>query len=214
MQKWIFALSLFALVGCTSLGQKNKEKAELYFRLGSSHIEAENYPLALRELLKAEELDPANAAIQNNLGLVYFYREHFVLSEKHFSEAIKLLPQYSEARNNLARLLIEKSDYAGAEKELSLVLEDLTYPQPEKAYINLGLAKFNQKNYSGAREAFSKALRSVPDDCIASTYFGRTYFETGDYAQATEALDRAIGFCQKLLYDEPHYYSALAYYRL
>ncbi len=110
--------------------------------------------------------------------------------------------------------MIEKRKYPEAEKELQVVIDDLTYSSPEKAYVNLGLAKFNQKNTSEARGTFSKVLKSQPDDCVANTYFGRSFFETEDYSQAAEALDRAIGFCQKNLYDEPHYFSALAYYRL
>ncbi|WP_413569103.1 tetratricopeptide repeat protein [Bdellovibrio sp. HCB117] len=211
MRKWILALTLLSALGCAS---QDKQKADLYLRMGAAQMESGNYPYALRDLLKAEELDPKNAATQNNLGLVYFFRERYDLAEKHLQKALELEPKYTEARNNLSRVLIEQGKYADAEKELRVVLADLTYPSPEKAYINLGLAKFNQKDFTGARTAFTKVLNANPDDCIGNTYFGRTFFETEDYARAAEALDRAIGFCQKSLYDEPHYYSALAYYRL
>ncbi|WII72756.1 tetratricopeptide repeat protein [Bdellovibrio sp. 22V] len=211
MRKWILALCALSIVGCAS---KDKEKADLYLRMGASQLESGNYPAALRDLLKAEELNSSDPVVQNNLGLVYFFRERYDLSEKHLRKAIDLEPKYTEARNNLSRVLIEEGKYAEAESELKIVLNDLTYGSPEKAYVNFGLAKFNQKDYSAARSAFSKVLSSQPDDCIANTYFGRTFFETQDYSRATEALDRAIGFCQKNLYDEPHYFSALAYYRL
>ncbi len=214
MRKWILALCSLAMLGCASWGQQDKKKADLYLRLGTTQLESGNYPYALRDLLKAEELDASNPVTQNNLGLVYFFRERYDLAEKHLRKALSLDSKYSEARNNLSRVLIEEGKFSAAEKELQVVLDDLTYASPEKAYINLGLAKFNQKDYASARTAFMKVLNTIPDDCVASTYFGRTFFETEDYAKATEALDRAIGFCQKNLYDEPHYYSALAYYRL
>jgi tetratricopeptide (TPR) repeat protein len=57
-------------------------------------------------------------------------------------------------------------------------------------------------------------LKAKSDDCWANSYYGRALFEEKKYSQAAEALDRAIGFCQKNLIDEPHYYSALAYYRV
>lgn len=183
-------------------------------RMGATQMESGDYPQALRNILQAEELDPTNPVIQNNLGLIYFFRERFDLAEKHFQKAISLDPTYSEARNNLSRVYLEQSKFDLAEKEVQVVLNDLTYPNPEKAQINFGLIKFNQKQFTAARAAFSKALKQVPDDCAASTYYGRTFFEVGDYSQAAEALDKAIGFCQKNMYDEPHYYSALAYYRL
>jgi len=214
MRKWILAVCTLSMLGCATRGEQDKKKADLYLRLGTAQIESANYPAALSDLLKAEELDPKNPVIHNNLGLVYFFRERYDLAEKHLRKAISFDARYSEARNNLSRVLIEEGKYAEAEKELSTVLNDLTYPNPEKAYINLGLAKFNQKDFPAAQDAFARVLKTVPDDCVASTYFGRALFEMSDYARAAEALDRAIGFCQKNLYDEPHYFSALAYYRL
>lgn len=214
MHKWILAVCTLLMMGCATWGEGDQKKAELYLRLGTSQIEAGNYPAALRDLLKAEEIDPKNPVTQNNLGLVYFYRERFDFAEKHLRKAVSLDTKYSEARNNLARILIEQGKFNEAESELKTVINDLTYPNPEKAYINLGLVKFNQKDYAGSQASFSKVLKSSPDDCIANTYFGRGFFEEGDYSRATEALDRAISFCQKSLYDEPHYYSALAYYRV
>lgn len=214
MLKWIIALGCLSLIGCASTATKNKEKAELYLRMGSTQMESGDYPQALRNILQAEELDPNNPVIQNNLGMVYFMRERYDLAEKHLVKATSLDPKYSDARNNLSRAYIEVSKFDLAEKEVQQVLNDLTYPNPERAYMNLGLVKFNQKQYTAARVAFSKALKQVPDDCAAATYYGRSFFEAGDYSQAAEALDKAIGFCQKSQYDEPHYYSALAYYRL
>lgn len=214
MLKWFIALGCFSLISCASTGAKNKEKAELYLRIGITQIESGDYPGALRNILLAEDMDPQSAAIQNNLGLVYFFRERYDLAEKHLQKAVALDPSFSEARNNLSRTYLEQKKYDLAEKEVLVVINDLTYSNPEKALSNLGLIRFNRKDYLGARNAFNRALKTVPDDCVASTYVGRTYFETQDYSQAAEALDKAIGFCQKNLYDEPHYYSALAYYRL
>lgn len=214
MRKWILALCALTMLGCASRSAQDKQKAELHLRLGAAHIGNGNYPVALQELLKAEALDPKNPVTHNNLGQVYFFRERYDLAEKHLQRALEIEPRYSEARNNLGRVLIEVGRYADAEKEIRKVIDDLTYGNPEKAYINLGLAKFNQKDFPAARAAFGKAMETQTDDCIANTYFGRTYFEVKDYERASSALDRAIGFCQKSLYDEPHFYSALAYYRL
>ena len=57
-------------------------------------------------------------------------------------------------------------------------------------------------------------MNASRDNCVANAYYGRSIFEMKDYSKATSALDTAIGFCQRALFDEPHYYSALAYYRL
>lgn len=209
----ILILALFSLVSCAT-GASKKEKAELHLQLGVSYFDQGNFPLALRELLAAEELDSSNPVVQNNLGLTYFMRERPDLAESHLRKAVDLKKDYSEARNNLARVLIEENKYEEAEKELNVVLADLTYPNFEKAYINLGLARFNRKQYDGARLAFQRAVDAKKDSCVGLTYLGKIDFEQGRYKRAVEILDRAVGFCQEQLYDEPHYYSALAWYRL
>jgi Tfp pilus assembly protein PilF len=182
--------------------------------MGASNIEGGNLPAAMSALLKAEELDPNNAVIQNTLGVAYFMRQHNELAEKHLRKALDINKRYSEARNNLSRVLTEEGRYKEAAKEAHIVLDDLTYPGVDKAYINLGLAQFNDKLYTEAKESFLRAINTTRDNCLANAYYGRSIFEMKDYEKAAPALDNAIGFCQKSLYDEPHYYSALTYYRL
>lgn len=214
MRKLLILLLLINLAACTSVREKNKNLAELKLQLGTAYFEQGNYPIALKELLDAEKLDSSNPIIQNNLGLTYFMREKYDLAIKSLKNAIDLRPTYSDARNNLARVYIEKGEYINAEKELNIVINDLTYTQITKAYINMGLSKFNQSKYREAVKYFELAIKSQNDNCVAYSYLGRSYFEQNDYEMAINYLDKGIGFCQKLLYDEPHYFSALAYYRI
>ena len=182
--------------------------------MGASQFDNGNYPSAMSALLQAEKLDEKNPVIQNTLGVTYFARQKNDLAEKHIRRALELDKNYTEARNNLARVLIQTNHFDEAEKEVRTVLNDLTYPAIDKAYINLGLVQFNQKRYSDSKESFLRAINASRDNCVANAYYGRAIFEMKDYERAAPALDNAIGFCQKVLYDEPHYYSALTYYRL
>jgi len=214
MAKILLTFSLFIITACASFSSRDPEKAELFLRMGASQFENGNFPAALSDLLQAEKLDPSNPAVQNNLGLVYFMRQRLDLSEKHLRKALSLNSKYSDARNNLSRILIEAGKFKEGEKEARTVLDDLTYPSIDKAYINLGLAQFNQKNYVESKASFLHAVNVVRDSCVANTYYGRSIFELKDYTNAATVLDNAIGFCQRALFDEPHYYSALTYFRL
>lgn len=208
-----FLLVAFVLGGCTSF-HANRETALLHAANGQSLYQNTNYSLALKEFLTAEIHDPDNPSIQNSLGLTYFMKERYQLAIKHFEKALKLDPKFTDARNNLGRAYTEMARYQDAEKMLNIVANDLTYPSQERTYVNLGLNFFNQKKYDQAKNNFLKAIAIQPDNCFAHTYYGRSFFELKNYDSSVEALDKAIEFCQKLLIDEPHYYSALSYYRL
>lgn len=212
MKLFLLLLIPFFLQSCAS-SSENQDKANLHMRLGISLFESGNYPKALSEFLKAEQLDSKNALVQNNLGLTYFMREKYDISEKHFKKAISISPDFTDARNNLARLYIEIDQYKKADAELKAVLADLTYGGLEKAYINLGLNSFKQKNYPKSIEAFLKAIDQQQDSCLANTYYGRSLFEMSEYQRAMVALQRAVSYCQKAMYDEPQYYLALTTYR-
>lgn len=208
----IFGFLLLSSCATTSSG--DSDRALLHQRIGLSYYEAGNYPLALKEFKEAYELDSKNPAIMNNLGLVYFQRERYDLAEQHIRKALALSPDFTEARNNLARILIDEKKYEEAEKELKVVIDDLTYTGVERAYMNLGLLYYNTGDFQKAREAFLKSVNLQKESCTANTYLGKSHFELKNYAKAAEVLDKAIGFCQTSGYDEPHYYSALTYYRL
>jgi len=209
----IFVISSFLLSGCGSFRESERESADLHLRVGTSQLQTGAYPQALVSLLKAESLDPDNQYVQNNLGLAYFVREKYAAAERHFRRALELDSKYSDARNNLGRVLIEAGKYREAISVLDEVATDLTYVNPEKPLINLGMAYFKLKEYNRASSHLLKALEVQRDNCIANSFLGRVYFESKNYSKATEQLDKAVGFCLRAQYDEPHYYSALSYYQ-
>lgn len=208
-----FLLTLtMSLVGCQT-NEKEKEKAALHLQIGMSHYTAGNYPLALSEMLKANELDNSNPAILNNLGMTYFMRGKSDLAEKTLRHCLEIDPKNTEARNNLVRVLIDQKDYTRAQSEMDKVFADLTYGGLDRAYLNQGFLFFNMNKFAQAEKAFGKAIDQQKDNCVSRNYFARSIFEQADYPRAATAFDKAISFCQKVLFDEPHYYSALSYFR-
>lgn len=207
--------SAFALVlnSCAS-SEKEKEEAILHARIGTALLQQGRYPDALRELLIAEKMDPKNAATKNNLGLAYFMRERYKTAAEKLREATELDPKYTEARNNYGRVLIELEQFDLAEKQLRLVIGDLTYPDPAKAYVNLGLAFFRQSKYNDARGAFARAIKINRENCLAQTYYGRSLFELSKFGEASDALDNAVLVCKESGLEDAHYYSGLSYYKL
>ena len=162
--KFILSLfiSLLIYVGCASKrGIEQQETAELHMEIAVSYIQKDNLPLALKELLIAEDLSPKNPVIQSNLGLVYFLRERFELSERHYLQAISYKPDYTEAKNNLARVYIELGQYKKAEPYLIEALKDLTFPGYATVYGNYGILEFKKKNYVAAKSFLKKPTISL-----------------------------------------------------
>lgn len=210
----LLTLSLIGgVTGCGSTSKK-REEAQLRFQLGTSLLTQGRYPSALRELLIAESLDPKNHVIQNNLGLTYFMREKYDLAAQHLRKAIEIDPKYSEARNNYGRSLIELARYDEAIRELEKVVADLTYTDPAKALLNLGLAHFRKGDFATAKMKFAEVIRLNRSHCLAQTMYGRSLLELADYSTASRALDNAVLICKSLKFDEAHYFSGLSYYKL
>lgn len=201
------------LTSCISNGPKANDTADLHMQIATSHIKNGNYPLALKELLLAEEQDPKNARVQANLGLVYFMRERYELSEKHYKNALKLDPEFTEAKNSLARSYIEIDKLKEAEPLLKEVLADLTYVGFPQANANYGILEFKRKNYSQAAAYFRKSLQHDRENCHTQVFLGRSYLEQGNLTLALPQLEKAIPFCRDINADEAHYYSAIALYR-
>ena len=213
LRTMLLAFVILGFCACMTTS-KDREEAELRLQIGSRHLEKGDYPSALRELLLAEKADPKNVKVHNNLGLVYFFRDKFDLASSHLRRALELDPKFTEARNNLGRVLIEQTRYDQAIKELKIVVDDLTYADPAKAWVNMGLAHFHKGDFTRARDSFATAVQINRNHCLGQTFYGRSLLELGDLNTAAQTLDNAVVICRPLKFDEPHYFSGLAYYKL
>lgn len=210
--KWISLALVLILAGCVTT-KKQTEQAALHLQLAANFVQQENYPVALQELLIAQDLDPSNTDVQAYLGYVYFIRERIDLAEKHFKKAIMLNPKFTDVKNNLARVYIETNRLNEAETLLKEILVDYTYPDFPRAYFNYGLLEFNRKNHRASLNYFSKALQKDRENCLGHVYIGRNYLELKENSLAVEELNKAINFCQPLQLDDAHYYNAIALFR-
>ncbi len=211
----ILFLSLICIlfIGCaTSQGEK-KNIADLHLRMGTSYLQQGNYPQALKELLEAVELDPKSPVIHNNLALAYFVRDKFTEAESHLKTAIDLDSKYTDARNNLGRVYISMKLYDQAIAELTPVINDLTYPTPEKAHANMAMAYYKKGEFLKARDTALLSLKSEKTFCPAQIVYGLSLFFLEDYKKAGPSLEKTVNQCDKEK-EEALYYSGLSYFKI
>jgi Tfp pilus assembly protein PilF len=202
------------LTGCSSLHKEDKERAALHLQIGTGYLGQGMYPQAMTELLKAEQMDPKNPLILNNLGLAFYVRGKFKQAESKFRAAVSSDRKYSDAKNNLARVLIEQKNLNEALKWLKEVEGDLTYAYPDKTFANFGMAYFDLGQFKKAEEYLLRSLEIRRQNCVTSNYYGRTLLELKRLEQSAQVLDQAVEFCRQSHFEEPLYFSAMSYYSL
>ena len=120
---------LFAaiLVGCAGPSADRKKEADARMRMGVTYLDQRNLPMAMRELVKASELDPENAEVDMALGLVYQARGDTSKAEEHLRRAIDKKPDYADARNNLGIVLAGRKAWDEAIREFEAAAANVMY---------------------------------------------------------------------------------------
>jgi tetratricopeptide (TPR) repeat protein len=109
--------------------------------------------------------------------------------------AVEIAPQFSAAWNNLGTIAYQKQKYSEAEEYFRRALEE--EPGSFAPLVNLGGVLLNLKKFEEALKYNRHAVLNRPEDALANSQLGMTYFETGDlglarkYLEAAKALDAA-----------------------
>lgn len=195
---WAVAFLSACASSSTSSGQpertveKNKASAEATRNVGEAYLNGGNLMAALRELKKAEALDPDDHITQYDLGLVYYARERYDQAIPHLERAVKLKPDYAPAINSLGNVYAAKGDWDKAIEAYEQIIEDAFYGTPYFALSNMGLAYYHKKDYPKAEKYFFEALKMSPDFTNALGGLGTTYIAMGRYQDAVVRLERAV----------------------
>ena len=100
-----FDIFLSWMFECSNLkkpSSPDKKKAQLYFDQGTAELVNKRYTQALEYLLKAQELNPDDTRIFNNLGMSYYFKGKREKALTYLKRSVELDKRNSDARNNLA----------------------------------------------------------------------------------------------------------------
>jgi type IV pilus assembly protein PilF len=201
-------LTILILGSCSSKTKKNQAKAQLYFGAGTQSLMTQDYTDALSNLLKANELEPNNAEIMNNLGMAYYFKGEKDLAIETLKKSLSLKDN-SDAKVNIASIYFNDGDLNSAEKIYSSVLKDLTYDKQARTFYNLGLISVKRSRPDEAEGYFQKSLKEDNSYCPSYYQLGLIKYSVGKFNQSLKNFRNAtLGTC----YDQPapHYYQGLS----
>jgi tetratricopeptide (TPR) repeat protein len=81
-------------------------------------------------------------------------------------------------------------NFSDAEKNLEKFIKNGN--ETSDALLNLGISKYNQKDYTGAIETYSKVLEKDPTNTIASNSLGNVYRDQKNFEKAQEQYEKTI----------------------
>jgi type IV pilus biogenesis/stability protein PilW len=190
---WILSIVLtISLLSCGASMEKKRAQAKATRELGEAYMRQGSYTEALKEMLKAENLNPGDHLIQNDLGLIYMSKFRYDLAEKHFKKAMAIKPDYAAAINNLGTVYLAQKDWHAAIKTFKSLEGNLLYATPHYPLSNLGVAYYNLGDYHNAERYYLRSLDLEPNFPYALRGLGRTYIAMVKIPEAVSVLEKAV----------------------
>ena len=187
------ATTIFCYASCISTNlEVRKKQAEASRHLGEAHLQQGNYPMALREFLKAQKLYNNDHFLHDDLGLTYMAKGRLDLAIEHFKKALEISPNYSPGRNNLGTAYLNQKEWDAAIKHFKEAAEDLLYATPQFPLSNLGWAYYNKGEYELAIKYYQEALEVDAKFINALRGLGLTYIAMGKASEAVATLESGV----------------------
>ena len=210
MKGWIGLFLFIALSGCGSSPEKlSKKKSAIFYQYGSRQLVEGEYTIALENLLQADQMDPDNPNIINNLALAYYYKKRPVTAKKLLKKVMKMAPHHSDTLNNMGTILMKEGHLDEAEKYFKQVSEHLLFKKQFVTYHNLSKIAKKKGQIELSRSYNTKSLEEFDHYCPALFHKGLLFFQEKKWEEANKSLKEAIrGTCYN--YIGSHFYRALS----
>ncbi len=196
---------------------KTPHSAEAQLLRGHCYFDRGDYDKAL-EIYQTIDLDKLAPEDQSDLllhlGCTYIEQGETDKAAPCFAAIIEIGgPHQKAALYHDAHRRYLEGEYAGAESELTPIIDDKTFARPATAL--LAQCRFAQEKYPEAIETAGQYMERYPAD---STYYemerilGESYYRSGDNAQAIKYLSGYTTYCATPQRSS-HYTLGMAYYQ-
>jgi Tfp pilus assembly protein PilF len=149
-----------------------------------------NDAIVRRNTVSTRQLTIPEAARREFQGAVKDLDKHDVASAvKRLEHAVELAPQFAEAWNDLGTIAYQTQQYERAEKCFRTAIEQ--DPRSYAPLVNLGGVLINTNKLEEALIYNQDAVLIRPNDALANSQLGLTYFCAGNFDLAVKYLEIA-----------------------
>jgi tetratricopeptide (TPR) repeat protein len=183
-----FAAAQFteAIKAYTSAIASDPDYFKAYYYRSQAHLQIKDHTNALRDLEKAQQLDPGRGELYGLMASIYYEEEQFqsVMEIVRVAEDLKLADQNAHLHRGLVFLGREQYGPAKGDFDKAIQLE----PDMSEAYYNRGIVAAKTDQPETAINDFSVALQLKPQYEKARFARATEYFKLGNYDDALDDL--------------------------
>lgn len=182
-----------ALVAFNKAVLAEPELVAAHYSLGNAYLATNQTAQAVKAYLRAAELNAELPLVQQKLGDAYTKQGKNKEANAAYARAKKLGPVPASSNLDSTRLLMKRKQWSAALKELLEISK--TQPTAD-VYISIGDCYDKMEQPLSASQAYHKATKLDPKSALAAYRYGEKMFELREFAEAMEALERALALDQ------------------
>ncbi len=149
-----------------------------------------NLDLALREIHRAQELDPLSPVIDATVGWLLYYAREYARAEERLLHALELAPHLPTARAALGLVALQRGDTARAIAEHEQALHDSGDSAPMRALLAHSRARAG--HLAEARRDIRALEREAQQRYVSPYYLALPALGLGDPETALDRLEQAV----------------------
>jgi tetratricopeptide (TPR) repeat protein len=165
-------------------------KDEVIFNIAYSYLNTRRYNLAIKYLLLAHEVNPANLMVLQELALIYERQDKLEKSIEYYKKYLDIDPYAENIWFNLGMVYTSLEDHENAIEAYDFAIA--ICPDFISAYFSKANTYVNQNLNKEAIKTYEEIIFIEPDNVQAFTYIGESYEKLNFYRRAIHYYKKAI----------------------
>jgi TolB-like protein/Flp pilus assembly protein TadD len=149
-----------------------------------------DFPLAFRQLVRAQELDPLSSSAAGSIGLAHFYARNYGAAAETLRALIARDPEFAAAHGFLGQVCAERGEHRASIEHLRRSLE--LAPASPEFIAALGVAHARAGDAMSAREMLERLATLSKERFVSPVAIAQIHAALGEADDALSALDDAI----------------------